>query len=389
MRAVKRLLWIGALALALTGISLSAGAVTYCFLWVVLAIPVVCYAYMICVIFTLKIYQKTEGRNMISNTPSDFYITLQNEGWLPVSSVQLLFYSTFSTISGLSDHEVYELMPHEAVRKKTQMLCKYRGEYKVGVKKIVIRDFLDLFSITVNMREPLNVIVAPARVSLEKENAGELLKQMDRESALNKQAIAMTVREYVPSDDPRLIHWGATATSQKLMVRELTGEAKNHIAILVDKQRPSGDPAGYLPPENKIVELVIALADHYLQNRIPVDVYYLTDRACRTNVNDNAGFTALYSAMTEYLFRTDTDQIMTIRALCENGSLAGCRQIIWVGFDPGENGLDLLRQAGLGEASILAYLVEKDRTENVVAQADRDTTIIRTSQVSLMWEVTA
>ncbi len=381
-------MWVGVLALALTGISLSAGAVTYCFFWAVLAIPVVCYAYIVYVIFALKIYQKTEGRNMTSNTPSDFYITLQNEGWFPISSVQLLFYSSFSTISGLQDDEVYELMPHQAIRRKTQMLCKYRGEYEVGVKKIVIRDFLDLFSVTVKMREPLNVIVAPARASLEKVSGSELFKQNDRESVLNKNAIAMTVREYVPSDDPRLMHWGATAAAQKLMIRELTGEAKNRIAILVDKKRISKDPALYLPPENKMVELVVALADHYLQNRIPVDVFYVTDRKCCTNVYDRASFTALYGAMTEYLFRVDTDEIQTIRSLCDNGSLAGYQQVIWVGYDPGETGFSLLKQAGMGEPSICAYVVEKDRSENVVTRADRDTTIIRTSDVSLLWEVT-
>ena len=388
MRAAKRLLWVGALALALAGISLSAGAVTYCFFWAVLAIPVVCYVYIIYVIFFLKIYQKTEGRNMTSNTPSDFYITLQNEGWFPISSVQLLFYSSFSTISGLQDDEVYELMPHQAVRRKTQMLCKYRGEYEVGVKKVVIRDFLDLFSVTVKMREPLNVIVAPARASLEKVSGSELFRQNVRESILNKNAVAMTVREYVPSDDPRLVHWGATAASQKLMVRELTGEAKNRMAILVDKTRCSKDPALYLPPENKVVELVVALSYHCLQNRIPLDVYYLTDRKCCINVYDRTGFTTLYTAMTDYLFRRDIDQIQTIRGLCEGGSLAGYQQIIWIGADPGETGFSLLKQAGMGEPSILAYLVEKDRRESIATQADRDMTIIRTSEVSLLWEVT-
>ena len=387
MKVIKKLLWFGALALALTGITLSAGAITYCFFWAVLAVPAVCYAYIFYVIFSLKIYQKTEGRNMTSGSPSDFYITLQNEGWFAITSVQLQFFSSFSTISGITDDVVYELMPHQAIRKKTQLLCRYRGEYEVGVKRIIVRDFLGLFSIAFKMREPLDVIVAPARVSLLDQKGEQLLSVSERESRLRPNIPSMTVREYVPGDDPRLLHWNATAAAQKLMVREMTAEAKNRIAILVDKQRPAKKIGEYLPPENKIVEMTVALTEHYLKSRIPVDVYFLTDHVNCISVCDSTGFGTLYQAMIDYLFREDITSEGTISGLLAGGNMTGYKQILWIGYELSEGSLSLLRNAGGGEAGISAYLVEKEIQEAQVSQPDRDTTIIRIGWRSLITEV--
>ena len=85
--------------LSLVGISFYGGPVTYVFFGTILMIPVMSYLYIFYVIFALKIFQKTDGRDMISGTPSDFYITLQNEGWISFSSLRIIFYSSFSTIS--------------------------------------------------------------------------------------------------------------------------------------------------------------------------------------------------------------------------------------------------------------------------------------------------
>ncbi|MBP5291310.1 MAG: hypothetical protein J6Y90_01660, partial [Lachnospiraceae bacterium] len=106
-------------ALSLVGISFYGGPITYIFFWTVLLIPIVSYLYIFCVIISLNIYQRTEGRDMVSGTPSEFYITLQNEGWFSFSSLRIIFFSSFSTISDIDDGAVYELPPHSSIDKKT------------------------------------------------------------------------------------------------------------------------------------------------------------------------------------------------------------------------------------------------------------------------------
>ena len=162
----KRLILAALFVLSLIGISFYGGAVTYVFFWTVLLIPPLLYFYIFMVIINLKIYQKPDGRNMISGRPSDFYITLQNETFFSFSSLSIKFYSSFSTISDILEDVEYELPPHSRIQKKTKLLCRYRGEYEVGVKMITVRDFLGIFSVTYKIKEPLSVIVAPARLRL-------------------------------------------------------------------------------------------------------------------------------------------------------------------------------------------------------------------------------
>ena len=48
----------------------------------------------------------------------------------------------------------------------------------------------------------------------------------------------VSVRDYIPGDALKQIHWKASAREQKLKVRSLTGEEKQGISILWDIGRP-------------------------------------------------------------------------------------------------------------------------------------------------------
>ena len=109
--------------LSLIGISFYGGPVTYVFFFSVLLVPVISYLYILCVIISLKIYQRTDGRDMVSGTASDFYITLQNEGLFSFSSLRIIFYCSFLEMSEIDDGVFYELPPHSFILKWNKPLC--------------------------------------------------------------------------------------------------------------------------------------------------------------------------------------------------------------------------------------------------------------------------
>jgi len=318
------------LIVSLIGISFYGGPVTYGFFGIVVMIIPVLYLYILCVIVSLKIYQKPDGRSMVCGNPTDFYITLQNEGWFSFSSLRIIFYSSFSTIMGLEDNVIYELPPHSSVQRKTQLLCRYRGEYKVGIKKIVVQDFLGVFSVTYEVKEPLTVIVAPAIRQLEELHTLETDPDADRDRPENRNRPDLPVREYIAGDEIRMLNWKATAVMQKLMVREKTGEEKNKIAILMEAKRYGKETEEYLPPENKVIECVLALALYYMGRGIPVDVICHTDRRVVCTVESAGDFEVLYDMMCRYSFREDRNTEAQLAELSEQGLLYGYRQVIFV-----------------------------------------------------------
>ncbi len=353
----KRLaVYFSALILALVGISFQGGPVTYLFLWLLLLLPVFSALYIGYVIVFLKIYQRTDGRNMVSGTPTEFYITLQNEGPFSFSALQIKYFSSFSTILDLKEEVIYELPPGASVKKSTQLLCRYRGEYRVGIKKITVWDPLGLFSFTYSIREPLSVIVAPALVQLPYPGSIEQFAHTDHESNVQRTEPDILVREYLPGDAMRLIHWKSSAVMQKLMIRERIGEEKNGIGIFMDSHRCGERTEDYLPVENKIIEMVIALAEYYMRNQIPVDVLLQKEQAVRKAIRDAAGFDDLYAEMVGYTFREDRNLLQMLAELSDQ-ELSAYRLLIFIVHQWSAEEDAWVEQINTSHAPVMIYLV--------------------------------
>ena len=297
-RIILILLWI----LSLVGISFYGGPVSYGFFAAVTFTPAVSLFYTLFVLFRFKIYQELSTKNVSAGTVSGFYITLQNEDFFTHSGVKVNFFSPFSSINGMDENTEYELAPHSGIKNETSLLCRYRGEYEVGVKSIVIRDYLKLFRITFKNREPFRLRVMPAIIrpdSLKTMNSEDTTSVESRAHATDTDVV---VRNYMPGDEMRKIHWKASASQGKLLVRNTYGEEKQGIGIIMDCERYSAKPEDYLPLENKISELVIALSVYFQNSNTPVNIYSYNDKISDHFINDPESFRQFYSYISGFRF---------------------------------------------------------------------------------------
>lgn len=320
-RIILLILWI----LSLVGISLRGGPVTYGFFAVITLVPVILLLYLLIVFWKVRIYQEMGSRSQVSDKNTDFYFTLQNESLIAFSGVRVTFFKEFSTIIGLDDGTEYELMPATGIELKTGIVCKYRGSYEVGVRRIIIRDFLKIFEISFKNQSPLNAIVFPKIVHLDNLKSSNLSSVCARESKTNKTEADVLTREYVQGDDVRFIQWQASAKSGKLMVRERTGEEDPGVGIIMDSCRYSEEPEKYLPVENKILELDLALTCYLLTRNIPVNsVYMKAGRSEERQLGKLNAFDLYYSEMCRFEFlpandnRVMAENLKTMKKLQEN-----------------------------------------------------------------------
>ena len=365
MKIRSLIILLSLFALALSGISFFGGPVTYVFFWLVVLVPLFCLLYIVFVISSLKIYQRSDGRTMVCGTPSDFYITLNNESIFSFSSIRIKMYSSFSSVTGLDETAVYELAPHSSLTRRTTLVCRYRGEYLVGIKEINVSDPLNLFSITRRIREPLSVIVAPAMIRLETLRSGDDLPDADRDSLTGRTQKDIPVREYVPGDDARLINHRASALMQKPMVRELTGVEGSRIVIVMDPERCAETTEKYLPVENRLIESTLALAMYYMHRSIPTDVIYGTDHMVNMPVTDHGEYEQLYEAMKGYIFRDKGTRIKLLDELCISGLAADCRMLIFILYDLDEATGALIEKANVSRAPVRIYLAGASPSEPV------------------------
>lgn len=302
-RIIIYILWV----LSLVGISFYGGPVTYGFFFIVTLIPIVSLAYIGVVMLCFRTYQKIGTRNPIVNTPTPFFFTMQNGAFFTFSGIKLNFHSSFSTITGLDGNQEYELSPFTEITKETQLVCKYRGHYDVGVKSFEITDFLRLFKIRFSLKDSLNEIVNPYLAEISSLKGFDSAKFLPRNSYSNPTETDCEVRDYVPGDSLRRIHWNISAKEHALKVRKTIGEEKQGVTIIADMRKVGDTLDIQLPSENKIIETVLATSFYFAKSRIPTTVFWQQGGEKRRNISDVASFDALYKEMADVSFTEEAD----------------------------------------------------------------------------------
>ena len=326
-RWILLVLWL----LSLVAISFYGGAVSYGFFFGVTFVPVVAVVYLLCVYFRFKIYQKLESRNVVCGQPVPYFFVLQNDDHFAFTSVGVRLFSSFSFVEKLPDGMSYELLPGDNYTFETKLVCKYRGEYEVGVKEIVITDFLRLFQVSYRVPETIRALVLPKVVRL-----SELYCIADAQALLQRETYRaqtepdVVVREYVPGDALKQIHWKVTARERKLKVRNRTGEEKAGIAILCDTKRYADDNREYLPLENKMLETLLALTVYFAQRNMACDISYGQRGMVRRHVEDLKDFDVFYRQVSGIDFAKEESVEMTGRQAMTGGVWQDCRILFFV-----------------------------------------------------------
>ena len=277
-RRITLVHWLILLALfaaSLVAISFYGGTVSYSFFFAVLLVPPVCLIYLLIVLWRFRIYQEIGSRTIVSGDPVSYFFTLQNEDRIAFSSVRVRFYSDFSRIEKLPDNPEYELLPNDKYTYETRLICKYRGEYEVGVRDVILTDFLKLFRLRYRFPGAISASVLPKIVEISEISALKnlqapiLIERYDQVTEPDS-----VLRDYVAGDPVKLIGWKKSARAGKLKVRNLIREERNGAALLFSTERPDGEDAqDYIPAENKVLEIVIAVSLYAAGESIPLSLW--------------------------------------------------------------------------------------------------------------------
>lgn len=297
----NRVIWFCLWVLSIVSISLRGGAVTYGFFAICTLVPVISLLYLLAVYALFHVYQELERRFVTVNEPVHYRFALVNEYPLQFVSIRVRFFSSLSSITDLDDDTEYELRPHSRIEKQTRLICKYRGEYEIGIKEIEIQDFFRLFRFRYKNKECIHAVVKPQLIQTE--SLGDIaLSDAVRESERCKSEPDVLTREYVSGDDPRLINWTQAARTGSLMTRMLTGSDHQEVAILTDTLRSGTLQTEFLPAENRILEVMLAAAYYLSSHQICAAAYYPAQEMQRLTVDSAWKFEEFYEAVSEIRF---------------------------------------------------------------------------------------
>lgn len=302
---LRRIIWGCCWVFSLIGISFYGGAVSYGIFFGITLIPFLSFVYILCVLFRYKIYQEIGSRNIVCGQSVPYYFVLQNEDWFAFSGIKIFFFSDFSYIEKLPERITYELLPGDKYQYETSFVCKYRGEYEIGIKAVEIYDFLGLFSLKCDVRETKKIIAAPKLIKLDElKNIGDISTKMQRQAQQRAAEPDVFTREYVSGDAIKQIHWKVTAREQKLMSRKMAGQERQGAALFFDTRRVSNKEQIYLPVENRVLETALALTHFLVGRNIPVSSLCYQGEFRHREVCNTGSMEAFYAEISDTRFQS-------------------------------------------------------------------------------------
>ncbi len=260
MMRTRRWILLGIWIISLILISNFGGAISYGLFFGITLIPFISLLYTLFVYWRFRIFQQIQSRDIICCQAVPYYFVLQNEDYCGFASVKARMFSTLSYVEDIPDDMEYELLPGDRYTYETKLVCRYRGEYEVGIKEVIITDFFRLFTFKYKLMETIKALVKPRMIHLEELNSiSDIVASVQKENQMADTEPDVIVRDYRPGDPIKYIHWKATAREQKLKTRNRIGEEKQMISMFFDTKRYSKELLEYLPPENQVLETVLAL----------------------------------------------------------------------------------------------------------------------------------
>lgn len=365
-RWIFLLMWV----LSLAAITCYGGAVSYGLFFGMSLLPAISVGYIVWVYFRFKIYQEIGSRTMVCGRPESYFFVLKNEDYFAYAGVSIRLYSDFSYVEELPGDTEYELLPGEQYTFETRLVCRYRGEYEVGVKEVVITDFLRLLRVSYANPGTIKALVSPRVVHL-----AELKSLEDFQAVFRREAFAGTepdavVRDYVEGDPLKQIHWKATAREGRLKVRTRTGEEKQGIAVFCDMKRFSQDRKRYLPLENKVLEVLLSLTFFFAGRDMTLSVYYGQGGGpVEHSVRGMQAFEDFYREVDGVVFQEEEECLRTLEQAVAGGRLWESSVILLILHELSDRLMELVGQLCVAGVLVVIYVVTDQSQESYIRQS--------------------
>lgn len=364
---VRKWIWLCIWILTLVGISFFGGAVSYGLFWGVLLLPVVSFIYLLCVYLRFRIYQEIESRQVICDQAVPYFFVLRNEDRFGFAGIKVRMFPDYSFVEDVPEDVEYELLPGDEYLYRTKIVCRYRGEYEVGVKEVIITDFFGIFRFKYPVPGAIRAIVRPKLVEISGLSAlSDVVVDMERESYLAQTEPDVVVRDYVHGDSMKKIHWKAVARAGKLLVRNDTGTEKQGVVILFDSCRYSREMAKYLPVESKLLESLLALTMFFARKNVPVTVFYGRNGLERTDVAGLKSFEEFYARMSDMAFDEKENPLGVMAQVHDRALFRDAKVLMCVFHSWNDEMMGLAEEIADSGVSVVAYVVTDENLDEYV-----------------------
>jgi len=301
--------WFGLVAATFFYTWFYGGFLSFTMMYVVLLLPVVSLAALIGNLFSFKISENLNGRIFVKGESAKYELILGNESALTIPYITISMYLEGQVLCSDMKSMQFSMSPFSKKLFIYEMPLNYRGRYSIGVRKIIFRDFLGLFSISHKPLEQKTILVKP-RINFMKQklipaamvSEGNVLAGLFESG--NDEMV--DIRKYVPGDNLRKMHWKLTAKTGNAMVRDMRNELDNDIIMILDIGMPKVQNITALSEEDCLIEETVMQAEYLLTRGMPVRLCLWRDEPVILRATTPGDFLKVYDLLSEVKFNQVT-----------------------------------------------------------------------------------
>jgi len=317
----NRIIYLVLLICTIIYASFFGGNIPYVLFYATLSIPFFCFFYTFYVNVRFKIYQTIPRVRFAKKEIVPYQFVLANEDYFTFTSIKATFFDEKSHVRLDSSSTLYCLGPRSRLEFSGSVYGDYRGTYNIGVKSLEITDFLELFRVNYPIKTPLRLIISPRILTLDNLKLTTFIKDSEK-TRLNRspinEIVDIELRKYVKGDNRKLIHWKSSAKKQELLTRKMTDIEEFETLLFIDLQKADGDDYSNFISEDKIIELALAITNHFFHDEIPLRIIYENGSIKELFIQEKKDFNYFYEQCNNFNFFGNT----SIQTLLENFSNA-------------------------------------------------------------------
>lgn len=175
---------------------------------------------------------------LVKDRLGDFYIKAYNKGILPISKIKCTLQLRNILTKEEREETIYiSLNSKEKNNIYWNLKSKYCGKIEIKIKEIIIYDYFGIFKNRIDSNINKDLLILPKTFNVDIDLSKSHMDNL--ESPLNSnmhKGIDNTeifgIREYIPGDNIRNIHWKLTSKLDNLIIKELGSTVESSILII-------------------------------------------------------------------------------------------------------------------------------------------------------------
>jgi Uncharacterized conserved protein (some members contain a von Willebrand factor type A (vWA) domain) len=216
----------------------------------------------------LYILYYTSDNTVQSGDAINIDYKISNTSFVPILHAVIEFKLDKKMDTESSLKEIAYFGNYHRINFSKDIVCKYRGYYKVGKVKVELYDPLLLGKRLIDFNKEIDITVQPKVVPIRQ----KLLQSQDfygtlksNQHTLEDRTNIINIRPYIPGDQLKNIHWKVSAKKDALQTKEFEQTVSTKLMVLLDGSKPVNLD---LDREEKMVSFVASLVKMILDDQI-------------------------------------------------------------------------------------------------------------------------